>query len=503
MKEKGKDNLWTVEKIAEVFQKDSCKKKGCGEEIRGKMTPLYIRNRIKEILKEIDCPESIFRSKAKKQDGHFIFKGDDSVPDKICRIIEFYDLHHDQICDSFMSDEENILLGMLLEVRPFLRREPCNNTYMEHRKELNDFYVNKYLKIYKHKLFLKVNVENGKPSKFVRSNIYCYQKFLVEEWHEKWSFMMKTAMYLRINERIFNGYRCGLRTSLIKEEDRKKFYLQGYWFEQLEDYLKKDRLNEEEIYDTCNNLYYYESKEVLKKVEKMKSETITYQKCYAECMVYVKKILSSPLLDASIDDYLYMLRKAKEELEDLYIDLKNELEIEKEYDEIIYGLRQIREIINEEQQKGNKNKKIEKILDESIRRIDQPEMSDNVNGICKEIKKIVENGKTNYAVQNEVIDYCNKKIKEYHDQMEIGESQGLAYNDYEKILEKEMEKIGIDKQKFGEGKRERDYLEVFVRARIKHIELKKREMLIIDFLPEDERETYWSIREFYTGRKLV
>lgn len=87
--------------------------------------------------------------------------------------------------------------------------------------------------------------------------------------------------------------------------------------------------------------------------------------------------------------------------------------------------------------------------------------------------------------------------------MEIGESQGLAYNDYEKILEKEMEKIGIDKQKFGEGKRERDYLEVFVRARIKHIELKKREMLIIDFLPEDERETYWSIREFYTGRKLV
>ena len=217
-----KDDFWTVEEVAESFRKGSCKIQGCEEEIKNKMTSSYIRDSIKEILKEIDCPESIFRRRAKKQDGHFIFRGDDNVPDKIYRIIQFYELHHDKICGSFMSDEENILTEMLFEIRPILRQKPCNNTYVAHRKELTDFYTKKYIKIYKENWLVKVNVEDGRPSKFVRANIYWYQVDLVKEWYKKWSFIMTAALYLRINERIFNGYTCDLKASLPNEEDRRR-----------------------------------------------------------------------------------------------------------------------------------------------------------------------------------------------------------------------------------------------------------------------------------------
>ena len=87
------DEYCTVETIVEKYKKERYTMEGWGEVEctgnTGDITSLYIRNKFKEILKEIDCPESVFRSRAKKQDGHFIFNGDD-VPNTMREIIKFY-----------------------------------------------------------------------------------------------------------------------------------------------------------------------------------------------------------------------------------------------------------------------------------------------------------------------------------------------------------------------------------------------------------------------------
>ena len=42
-----------------------------------------------------------------------------------------------------------------------------------------------------------------------------------------------------------------------------------------------------------------------------------------------------------------------------------------------------------------------------------------------------------------------------------------------------------------------------MRIRQRRLNEKKGGMLMADFLPEDEKNEYWSMREFCTGRELI
>lgn len=510
-----KDNFWTVERIAETFQKDFCKEAGCGKSDRVEMTSVDIKNKVKKILKDIDCPESIFRRRAKKQDGHFIFKADDSVPDRIRRIFEFYDLHYDKICGSFMSNEESALIGMLFDIRPIIRQKSCNNTYTEYRRELKEFYVKKYLRIYKKELFVKVKVKDGKPSKCVRSNIYFYQTLLVKKWYEKWSYIMKLAMALRINERILVGYICGLESRLPEAKKRKRFYLEGFRYDELEEgYLKEKRLNEKEIYDACCDLYYYQNENLLENVQFKREQSFVFKECYEKCVSYVEKILSHSLQEVSIEDYLYIQRKAKEELEDIHKEVKEELLVEKGYENTVSELNRILTMVKEGGLKGKKNKRLEEILDASTGEIDWQDMIiDEIVDIRESIKCIVK-GENDYSVlKRKVADFCKKEIETYNYLMKLKTDRRLTWSEYKKYFTNEMRKIEIGKvgnEEAGKTQYRKEvgelintYCETLVRTRIKYNELRKEEMLITDFLPKGEKKKYWGIREYYTGRELI
>lgn len=545
MGDKLEDNFWTIKKIAEAFQKGSYKIEGCGEEIRDKMTYyLYIKKKVKEILKEIDCPESIFRKRGKKIDGHFIFEDDDSVPDKIYKIFEFYDINHDKICGSFMSDEENKLMGMLYEIRPTFRQKPGNKAYTELRREQGEFYIKKYLKIYTQKFFVKVDVKDGRPDKRVRSYIYTYQVFLVSAWCEKWSQVMKSAMHLRVNERILNGYQCGLEDDLPDEKERKKFYLEGNWYDELEKkYLMQDRLSEKEIYDACCNLYYYKTGGMSKNSEILRKGNYVSEECRKKCVSYVKEILSHSLLGVSIDDYLYLMRKAMRELEDIHTELEQELKSQNEYDEMVYRLKQVQKTVREGGLRGKKNKKLEKILNEIFPEdyeknsslqmstgcsedqissslgsfeIDDllPEvkalaglgewqyMLREINSIRENIREQVEGGKNDSVINKNVIDFCDQKIKEYYSYMELKVDRKLYYSEYKKYYLEEIKKTKINEE-IDYCETNDEWCKVLVRIRQRRLNEKKGGMLMADFLPEDEKNEYWSMREFCTGRELI
>ena len=553
MGDKRKDKFWTVEKIAEAFQDVSCEIKGCGDETRNKMTPLYIRNKLKEIFKETECPEAVFRRRGKKQEGHFIFKNDDGVPDRIYHIFEFYDSNHEKICGSFMSDEENRLMSMLYEIRPNVRQKPCNNTYMEYRRELKDFYIKKCLRIYKEKLFVKIDVKKGRPDKRIRANIYSNQECLIEAWCEKWTNIMKIAMYLRINERILNGYICNIESSLLDEKKRRRFYLEGYRYDELEEnYLQLYRMNEEDIYNECCNFYYLKNDKLLKKTRIQKKNAHVSEECYKKCVAYVAKVVSHPLQGVSIEDYLYICRRAMRELEDVCAELEEKLEMDKKYDDLIYGLKQIKKIVNEDGLKGKKNKRIKEELDkfipvsnepsdcvqaydgcfdsqipESLGRFKVDDLNHEVKtlleemdchnitkekeAVRKEIKGEVAKGENDSLIKKDVVKFCNMKIEEYYGRMELEEDGKSTYYEYKTYFLEEMRKVKID------GRRENkenhvginyqeinDYQEAFARIRKKCVDAKMGEMgemRVTDFLPE--KENIWGIREFCTGRELI
>lgn len=544
MGDKQKDNFWTVEKIAEAFQKGSYKIEGCGEEFRNKKTSVYIKNKIKEILKEIDCPESIFRRSAQKMDGHFLFKDDDNVPDRIYRIFEFYDMNHDKICESFMSDEEKTLMGMLYEIRPIFRKKPSNNTYMESRRELKEFYTKKYARIYIKKFFVKVDVKDGRPDKCVRGYIYIYQGLLISAWYEKWSYLMDSAMRLRINERILNGYQCDLENIFPDEKKRKRFYLEGRWYDELkEGYLKQDRLSEEEVYNACYNLYYFNTGGLIKKPGTQRKNSHVLAGCRKKCVSYVTEIFSHSLLGVSIEDYLYMLHKAIGELGDIHTELEYILNEEIEYDELVYRLKQVQKTVREDGLKGKKNKELERILDElfpvdneksdrlqmsavctegpipicrwsfeiddlspEVKALVEAEdwryMTKEIDNIKKGIREIIEKGGDDSVIKKGIIGFCDKKMKEYYGCMEFRVNRKLSYGEYKKYYLKEMEETKIDKDIDFSWQRI-DWCRVFAGVRQQHINAEKNTMFMVDFLPADEREKFWSIREVTTGRELI
>lgn len=487
MGDKLKDNFWTVERIAEAFQKGLYEIEECGEEIRGKMTSSYITKKLKKILTEMDYPESFFRKSAKKQDGHFIFDNDSRVPTWIYTIFELYDLNRDKIIETSMSDEKKLLEEMLDEIRPDLQRNPDHNRYIEHRKRVNDFTVRQYKKIYKENLFVKADGNGRMLSKCVRANIYNFQVFLVKEWYEKWFYIMSKANSLIINERILNGYRCDLKRNMDDKEKRKRLYLDEYWIDEneLKDYLRKDRMDVKEIYNACCDLYYHRSKEVLGKIGTKQKKPYVYKECYEKCVSYIEEIFSHRLREISIENYSYILHKAWAELEDVCTDLRVELELEMEYDNIVYGLKQIRKKVSEDGLKGKKNKRLEKILDEFIQSTAWKYMRNDIDIVEKEIRKIVREEKDDSLIKKKLVNFCDTKIMEYLNQMKFKEDRRLTFSEYKKYYMEEIKQLKIDEKQENLGEVE---LEEFMRVRIRHVELKKREVLITDHLPLKQQE---------------
>lgn len=477
-------------------------------------------------------------------DGHFIFKEDDDVPDRIYRIFEFYDMNHDKICESFMSDEEKTLMGMLYEIRPIFRKKPSNNTYMESRRELKEFYTKKYARIYIKKFFVKVDVKDGRPDKCVRSYIYSYQELLIGAWYEKWSYLMNSATHLRINERILNGYQCDLENIFPDEKKRKRFYLEGRWYDELkEGYLKQDRLSEEEVYNASYNLYYFNTGGLMKNPRTQQKNIHVLAGCRKKCVSYVTEIFSHSLLGVSIEDYLYMLHEAMGELGDIHTELEHVLNEEIEYDELVYRLKQVQKTVREDGLKGKKNKELERVLDELfpvdneksdrlqmsaacteeplpicrwrfeiddlspevkawVEADDWRYMTKEIDNIKKSIREIVEGGGDDSVIKKGIIGFCDKKMKEYYGCMEFKENRKLSYGEYKKYYLKEMEETKIDKD-INFSWQGIDWCRVFAGVRQQHINAEKNKMFMIDFLPADEREKFWSIREFTTGREPI
>ena len=330
---------------------------------------------------------------------------------------------------------------MVFSLRSISHQEISNNIYLEQTEALKNFFIKKYRRIYKKRFFVKVNVKDRRPDKTVRSNIYKYQLKLMADWYNKWSFMMDQAMRLRIRERLLYGYRCNFCKILYDKKKRQKFYMEGYWYDELNDCPKIDQFSEEEVYNECQNMYFYKGAN-----RRKNSVGSNYEKCYEKCKSETENIFSNRLQEVAIGDYLYMLHRAMKELDDLHNKLTEELDREKECDDIIYGLIQIKKLIREGGLEGKRYKRLEKIVSESFKNLDLQNISDAVEEIYEQLRGILEEEKDDHVARKRLLIFCDNEIEKYKSWIKFEKNQ-KTIDSFKNHCEKEHEE-GVCKVSF-------------------------------------------------------
>lgn len=315
--EKNCNNICTVKNIAKVWMIKGwnvVKKENKNEE----ELVQYITKKFQYILKKIWCEEETFRSISKSGgNGHFNFKcKNGETPIIIKKIFDMFEEKGGMYTSDEIAELEDMLAKIMVTNKQ-KRKKDCLDKDIK-RKGLQKYYIdNKGSDFFEKRIFVKIKVENHKPTKAVRYKFYQDQYDLIKKWNNKWTFIMNKAKMLRVNERVYFGYLLKIDEEMAFS-DREVFYKTGKGLlpKYEESYLKYDRITKESLYESCLSLYEKESNYANKETTELNN--IDYVRCCRKCSELVEEVLKLQLKDISETDYDYIKRKAFEDLEILH-----------------------------------------------------------------------------------------------------------------------------------------------------------------------------------------